>query len=180
MKLIVLDRDGVINEDSPDFIRSPAQWQPIPGSLEAIAALTRAGFVLAVATNQSGLGRGLFDRSVLNAIHSRMLEAIEAAGGRIGHIAICPHLPDAGCNCRKPEPGMIDEIFARLGRPAAGWMIGDRLSDLAAGQARGLSPILVRTGRGSELAERGGLPQDCRIAGDLGEAASILLMAASA
>lgn len=177
MKLVVLDRDGVINHDSPDFIRSVADWRPIEGSLEAIAALSQAGYILAVATNQSGIGRGLLDRETLDAIHRHMLTAVTNAGGRIEHIAFCPHLPGDGCSCRKPRPGMIDGILSRLGPLSQGWMIGDRLTDLDAGLACGLSPILVQTGRGTETLRLNGalLPHECLIANDLKDAASILI-----
>lgn len=149
--LVILDRDGVINEDSPDFIRSPEAWQPIPGSLEAIALLTRAGWRIAVATNQSGLARGLFDVATLEAIHRRMLIAVEAAGGRIEVIAHCPHGPDDRCGCRKPEPGLMHQIAARTGLPlAAAPCVGDSMRDLIAASAAGCRPVLVRTGKGRE------------------------------
>ena len=146
MKLVVLDRDGVINRDSPAFIKSPEEWRPIPGSLEAIARLSSNGYTVAVATNQSGLARGLFGLDTLAAIHRRMEDEVRQAGGHIAHIAFCPHGPGDGCGCRKPEPGLIDQIFAALGGPQTGWMVGDRPSDLAAGAARGLRPILVGAG----------------------------------
>lgn len=181
MKLVVLDRDGVINHDSPDFIRSAAQWRPIEGSLDAIADLQRGGFSVAVATNQSGLARGLFDSAALEDIHWRMRNEVAAAGGHIAHIAICPHHPEDGCCCRKPRPGMIDRIFASLGVPETGWMIGDRMGDLEAGAARGLRPILVRTGRGAETIGKfaGSLPHECLIADDLRHAVSMLIGASA-
>lgn len=149
--LVILDRDGVINEDSPDFIRSPEAWQPIPGSLDAISRLTRVGWRVAVATNQSGIARGLFDAATLEAIHLRMLAAVEAAGGKIEVIAYCPHGPDDGCACRKPEPGLLYQIAARTRLPiAAAPCVGDSLRDLIAARTAGCKPVLVRTGKGRE------------------------------
>ncbi|MFA7496999.1 MAG: D-glycero-beta-D-manno-heptose 1,7-bisphosphate 7-phosphatase [Acidithiobacillus sp.] len=146
---IILDRDGVINEDSSTFIKSPAEWRPIPGSLEAIARLNRAGYQVVVATNQSGVGRGLFDIRTLTAIHQRMRQELAAVGGRIDAIFFCPHLPDSGCTCRKPLPGMFHEIEERLQIsleqvPA----IGDSMRDLIAARAAGAKPVLVLTGKG--------------------------------
>src|SRR5574341_2156791 len=114
MKLVVLDRDGTINHDSAQFIKSPAEWKPIRGSLEAIARLTHAGWRVVVATNQSGIARGLFDVATLNAIHDAMHRAAAQAGGRIDAIFFCPHAPEAGCECRKPKPGMLREIADRM------------------------------------------------------------------
>lgn len=149
--LVILDRDGVINEDSPDFIRSPEAWRPIPGSLEAIGQLTRAGWCVAVATNQSGIARGLFDEATLGAIHLRMLAAVEAVGGRIEVIAYCPHGPHDGCSCRKPEPGLLYQIAVRTGRSiVTAPCVGDSLRDLIAAQTAGCRPVLVRTGKGRE------------------------------
>lgn len=153
--LVILDRDGVINEDSPDFIRSPDAWQPIPGSLEAIAGLTGAGWRVAVATNQSGIARGLFDEAVLEAIHRRMRAAVEAAGGRIEVIAYCPHGPHENCGCRKPEPGLLLQIAAATGLPiASAPCVGDSLRDLVAARSAGCRPVLVRTGKGRETEAR--------------------------
>ncbi|MDD4916143.1 MAG: D-glycero-beta-D-manno-heptose 1,7-bisphosphate 7-phosphatase [Methylococcales bacterium] len=159
---IILDRDGVINEDSNAFIKSPAEWRPIPGSLEAISRLNRAGFQVVIATNQSGVGRGLFDIRTLTAIHQRMRQELAVFGGRIEAIFFCPHLPDAGCQCRKPMPGMFQEIAERLqisleNVPA----IGDSLRDLQAAQKAGAKPILVLTGKGQNTrrdAEAAGFP----------------------
>lgn len=160
LRLVVLDRDGVINHDSDDFIKSPAEWQSIAGSLEAIAALTAAGYTVAVATNQSGIGRGLMDRGSVEAIHRRMHEEAEAAGGRIHRVVYCPHRPDAGCDCRKPAPGLLRQLGAHYGLPLDGVpVIGDSERDLAAARAVGARPILVRTGNGrrteAALAARG-------------------------
>jgi D-glycero-D-manno-heptose 1,7-bisphosphate phosphatase len=147
--LVVLDRDGVINRESDDFIRSPAEWIPLPGSLEAIAALTRAGFRVVVATNQSGVARGLFTAETLDRIHARMSDTIRDAGGRLDGIFHCPHGPDDGCECRKPRPGLLRQIEARFGQSLVGRpVIGDSRRDLEAAVAVGARPILVRTGNG--------------------------------
>ena len=150
-KIVILDRDGVINEDSPDYIRSAGDWRPIAGSLAALARLNRSGWTVVVATNQSGVGRGYFSIAQLQAIHATMCAAVDAAGGHISAIAYCPHPPDAGCRCRKPAPGLIEDLERQLGRSLAGApFIGDRLSDLEAARRHGCLPILVRTGRGRE------------------------------
>ncbi len=150
MSLVILDRDGVINEDSPDYIKSVDEFIFIPGSVDAIAALNRAGFTVAVATNQSGLGRGLFDLDDLEAMHEKLNVAVNAAGGEIAGIFYCPHTPDDHCACRKPKAGLLDAIAAELDRPLQGApIIGDSLRDLEAGIARGCAPILVRTGKGA-------------------------------
>ncbi len=151
MKLIVLDRDGVINEDSDAFIKSPEEWRLLPASAEAIAALTRARYQVVVVTNQSGIARGLFNLGTLNRIHEKMQREVGNAGGRIDAIFYCPHGPDDGCECRKPKPGMFQDIERRLqikltGVPA----IGDSLRDLQAAQAVGARAILVRTGKGAK------------------------------
>ena len=153
--LIVLDRDGVINRESAEFIKSAEEWLPLPGSLEAIAALTRAGFVVVVATNQSGVGRGLITQTALREINSRMRREIERAGGQLAGIFLCPHRPEDKCSCRKPEPGLLHQIEARFGcslkdRP----VIGDSARDIEAAQAVGARAMLVRTGNGVET-ERG-------------------------
>ena len=137
-KLVILDRDGVINFDSAQFIKSPAEWKPIPGSPEAIAKLNQAGYRVVVATNQSGVGRGLFDMDTLNAIHEKMHKTVAAAGGRIDAIFYCPHAADAGCDCRKPKPGMFQRIAAVYNAELKGVpAIGDSLRDLqAAARAR--------------------------------------------
>jgi D-glycero-D-manno-heptose 1,7-bisphosphate phosphatase len=159
MKLVILDRDGVINEDSDDFIKSPAEWVPIPGSLEAIAELTNAGFMVAVATNQSGLARGLFDIDVLSAIHGQMVARVAAVGGRIDAIAFCPHAPADRCQCRKPAPGLLISLARRFGVALTDVpVVGDSQRDVQAAVGVGASPILVRTGKGrrteSALPER--------------------------
>jgi D-glycero-D-manno-heptose 1,7-bisphosphate phosphatase len=147
--LIILDRDGVINFDSEEFIKSEDEWQPIPGSLEAIAALTQAGFTLAIASNQSGIARGLFDQRALDAMHAKMLGLVHEAGGHISRIVICPHGPDDGCDCRKPRPGMLEQLAHHFDTSLAGVpVIGDSLRDLEAAAAVGARPILVRSGKG--------------------------------
>lgn len=149
MKLVILDRDGVINVDSDAYIKSPAEWIPISGSLEAIAALTNAGITVAVATNQSGLARGLFDIDTLNRIHGLMVERVGAVGGQIDAIAFCPHGPDAGCGCRKPAPGLLLALARRFGVSLVDVpVIGDSVRDLEAAVRVGARPILVRSGKG--------------------------------
>jgi D-glycero-D-manno-heptose 1,7-bisphosphate phosphatase len=159
MKLVVLDRDGTINHDSDQYIKSPAEWKPIKGSLEAIARLTQAGYRVVVATNQSGIARGLFDTATLNAIHGAMQRAVHQAGGRIDAIFFCPHADESGCQCRKPRPGMLLEISRRMNVPLAGVpMVGDALRDLQAAAAAGARPVLVLTGKGRKTRAAGGLP----------------------
>jgi D-glycero-D-manno-heptose 1,7-bisphosphate phosphatase len=160
-KLVIIDRDGVINEDSREFVKSAAEWRPIPGSLEAIAALTSEGWRVAVVTNQSGVGRGLFDEAALGDIHAYMRERVRAAGGELAGVYYCPHRPDAGCECRKPRPGMLRALERELGvRVRGAPFIGDRLSDVEAARRVGARPILVRTGDGrltETMAEAAGL-----------------------
>jgi D-glycero-D-manno-heptose 1,7-bisphosphate phosphatase len=148
--LVMMDRDGVINEDSNDFIKSVGEWRPINGSLEAIAALHRAGWRVAVVTNQSGIGRGFYDEETLAAIHRHMRERVRAAGGELAGVYYCPHLPEDGCDCRKPRPGMFRALERELGVSVVGApYIGDRLSDVEAAKAVGARPFLVRTGTGA-------------------------------
>jgi len=155
MKLIILDRDGVINQDSDDYIRSVRDWDPIPGSIEAIAALSRAGFTIAIASNQSGLGRGYFSRAALEEIHAELCRAVAGQGGRIDGIFYCPHRPDEGCDCRKPATGLLCAIERQLGERLEGArFIGDSLKDLLAGEAAGCRPVLVRTGNGEATLQR--------------------------
>jgi len=168
MKLVILDRDGTINHDSERHIKSPAEWKPIKGSLEAIARLTQAGYRVVVATNQSGIGRGLFDTATLNAIHDTMQRAVQQAGGRIDAIFFCPHAGESDCECRKPKPGMLLEIGKRLNTPLAGVpMVGDALRDLQAAEAAGARPVLVLTGKGRNTRDAGGLPPGTEIFPDL-------------
>jgi D-glycero-D-manno-heptose 1,7-bisphosphate phosphatase len=146
----MIDRDGVINEDSVDFIKSVAEWRPIAGSLEAIADLHRAGWAVTVVTNQSGVGRGLYTEAALREIHDHMRERVRAAGGELAGIYYCPHLPDAGCECRKPRPGMFRALERELNVSVAGApYVGDRMSDVEAAEAVGARPMIVRTGTGA-------------------------------
>jgi D-glycero-D-manno-heptose 1,7-bisphosphate phosphatase len=168
MKLVILDRDGTINHDSDQHIKSPAEWKPIKGSLEAIARLTQAGWRVVVATNQSGIGRGLFDMATLNAIHDTMHRAVHQAGGRIDAIFFCPHAGDANCECRKPKPGMLLEIAKRMNVDLDGVpMVGDSLRDLQAAAAAGARPVLVLTGKGRQTRDAGGLPAGTVVVPDL-------------
>lgn len=168
MKLIILDRDGVINQDSDQFIKSPDEWKPLPGSLEAIARLTQAGYRVVVATNQSGIGRGLFDMPTLNAIHDKMHKACAQAGGRIDAVFFCPHAAEADCKCRKPRSGMIEEIAERFGADLSGVpSVGDSLRDLEASALLGAQPVLVLTGKGRKTQTKGGLPANTLVFPDL-------------
>jgi len=172
MKLVVLDRDGTINHDSDQYIKSSAEWRPIKGSLEAIARLTQAGWHVVVATNQSGIARGLFDFATLNAIHQTMHAAVLQAGGRIDAIFFCPHAADSDCECRKPKPGLLREIAHRMNVDLATVpVIGDSLRDLQAAAAAGARPILVLTGKGKKTRDGGGLPNGTRVFADLAAAA---------
>jgi D-glycero-D-manno-heptose 1,7-bisphosphate phosphatase len=176
IKLIVLDRDGVINRDSDHFIKTPEEWRPIPGSLEAIARLNHAGFRVVVATNQSGIGRGLFDMAMLNAIHEKMHKALAQVGGRLDAVFYCPHTADAGCDCRKPKPGILREIGLRFGVDMSSIpCIGDSLRDLQAAEAVGAQPMLVLTGKGEKTLRDGNFPKNTVIFPDLAFAASALL-----
>ena len=148
-RLVILDRDGVINEDSDDYIKSPQEWIPIAGSLEAIARLNHAGVLVAVASNQSGIGRGLFDLDTLNAMHAKFQQALARVGGHVDGIFFCPHTPQDQCECRKPKPGLLHAISGRFGMPLDGIpFIGDSPSDVAAARAVDADPFLVRTGKG--------------------------------
>jgi D-glycero-D-manno-heptose 1,7-bisphosphate phosphatase len=154
MRLVILDRDGVINKDRDDFIKTPDEWVPIPHSLEAIARLHRAGYQVVVITNQSGIARGLLDLNALNRIHVKMMDYVRQHGGQIEAIFFCPHGPDDNCECRKPRTGMYNQLAERLnisieGIPA----IGDSIRDLQAAQLAGAQPILVCTGKGGESAK---------------------------
>jgi len=171
MKLVILDRDGVINHDSDNFIKTPEEWVPVQGSLEAIARLNHAGYQVILATNQSGVGRGLFEVSTLNAIHDRMHRALAQIGGRIDAIFFCPHAQEADCACRKPRPGLLEEIARRFGVDLKGVpSIGDSLRDLQASVAVGALPILVLTGKGQTTRDAGDLPPGTSIYPDLATA----------
>jgi D-glycero-D-manno-heptose 1,7-bisphosphate phosphatase len=176
LKLVILDRDGVINRDSEQFIKSPDEWRPIPGSLEAIARLNHAGFRVVIATNQSGIGRGLFDIATLNAINEKMHRALALSGGRIDAMFYCPHTGESHCDCRKPKPGMLREIGVRLGVDLAGVpCVGDSLRDLQSAEAAGAQPILVLTGKGEKTLREGNFPATTVIFPDLAFAASALI-----
>lgn len=155
MNLVILDRDGVINYDSPEHVKSPEEWRPIPGTLEAVARLNRGGYRVVVATNQSGLGRRIFDIEALNRIHEKMHQQLAMVGGGIEAIFFCPHRPDGGCRCRKPRPGMLLDIAQRLHVALDEVpVVGDAERDLQAARAAGARPVLVRTGHGARTLER--------------------------
>jgi D-glycero-D-manno-heptose 1,7-bisphosphate phosphatase len=164
-KLVVLDRDGVINHESDAFIKSPGEWIPIDGSIEAIGLLSQNGFTVAVASNQSGIGRKLLDRRTLDAIHRKMRRAVNAAGGSVDRIVYCPHLPGDGCDCRKPLPGLLLRLARHYGVSMKGVpVVGDSERDLAAARAVDARPILVLTGNGLKTRDeldRRGVPVEC-------------------
>ena len=155
MSLIILDRDGVINEDSDDFIKSADEWLPIEGSLEAIAQFKHAGYSIAVATNQSGIARGLYDLETLHSMHKKMAEMLESIGGSVDAIFYCPHLPSARCSCRKPKPGMLLDIAKRFECDSLKgvYYVGDSYRDIEAARAAGAVPVLVKTGKGERTIE---------------------------
>jgi D-glycero-D-manno-heptose 1,7-bisphosphate phosphatase len=176
VKLIILDRDGVINYDSEQFIKAPEEWRPVPGSVEAIARLNHAGYRVVVATNQSGIGRGLFDMAMLNNIHEKMYKALHHAGARLDAVFFCPHTADSKCECRKPKPGMLIEIGKRFHAELTGVpCIGDSLRDLQAAAAVGAQPMLVLTGKGEKTLRDGDFPKNTVIYPDLAFAVSALL-----
>ncbi|GGJ94489.1 D-glycero-beta-D-manno-heptose 1,7-bisphosphate 7-phosphatase [Pseudomonas matsuisoli] len=176
MKLLVLDRDGVINEDSDAFVKSVDEWIPIPGSLEAIARLSQAGWTIAVATNQSGLARGLFDANTLSDMHFKMQQLVMEQDGRIDLIVHCPHGPDSHCDCRKPKAGLFRTIAKhfRLADLDGVPVVGDSLRDLQAGMQLGGVPFLVKTGKGLRTLEKP-LPEGTRVFDDLAAVADHLL-----
>lgn len=177
MNLIILDRDGVINYDSDQFIKSPDEWKPIPGSLEAIARLCQSGYRVVVATNQSGIERGLFDMVMLNAIHDKMHKACAQVGARIEAVFFCPHADASNCSCRKPRSGMLEEIAARysLSNLSNVPAVGDSLRDLQSASALGAQPYLVLTGKGLKTQAAGGLPEGTLIFPDLAAVVSELV-----
>lgn len=183
MGLLILDRDGVINADSDNYIRSLDDWEPIPGSIAAIARLSRAGYTIAIATNQSGLGRGYFELKHLQSIHDHLQQLVAQEGGRIAGIYYCPHLPDSNCNCRKPATGMLQQLELELQQSAKdAFFIGDSLKDLQAAQAYGCRPVLVKTGKGMKtlrtiLSDKPGVdnPLDIPIYSDLSTACDAIL-----
>lgn len=178
-KLVILDRDGTINQDRDDFVKSPEEWLPLPGALEAIARLNHAGWHVVIASNQSGLGRGLFDVASLNAMHDKMHKLLAAAGGRVDAIFYCPHTPEDECNCRKPLPGLFEQIGQRFGLSLKGVpTVGDSLRDLVAGSSAGCETHLVLTGKSSGLSPeeaRKGLPEGTRVHADLAAFADFLI-----
>jgi D-glycero-D-manno-heptose 1,7-bisphosphate phosphatase len=176
VKLAILDRDGVINHDSDQYIKSPAEWRPIAGSIEAIARMNQHGYRIAVATNQSGIGRGLFDMATLNAINDKMMELVFRQGGRIDALFFCPHTAVEDCGCRKPKTGMLEEIGARFHTELKGVpLVGDSLKDLQAAEAVGAQPILVLTGKGKATRDAGGLPKKTLVFDDLAAASHHLV-----
>ncbi len=175
MKLIILDRDGVINHDSAQFIKNPAEWIPITGSLEAIARLNQADYRVVVATNQSGVARGLFDMPTLNAIHNKMHKACALVGARIDAVFFCPHMAESHCDCRKPKTGMLEEIAARYNVSLRGVpVVGDSLRDLLPAAAMGASPYLVLTGKGAKTFAAGDLPEGTLVFPDLAAVAAAI------
>jgi len=149
MGLVILDRDGVINFDSPNYIKSPEEWRPLPGSIEAIALLSKAGYKVYIATNQAGLARGLFDLDRLNLMHEKLLGLVNEQGGKVAGIFYCPHHPDEHCHCRKPKIGLLEQISAHARQSLNGVpFVGDSLKDVQAALTMGCKPILVETGNG--------------------------------
>ena len=178
MKLVILDRDGVINFDSDQFIKSPREWNPIPGSMEAIAQLNQAGYRVVVATNQSGVGRGLFDMSTLNAIHAKMHKLAAICGGRIEAVFLCPHAADSRCDCRKPNAGLFRDIAARFHIELNNvYAVGDALRDVQAALTAGARPLLVKTGKGMRTLEGGQLPAGVPVFENLAQAAQAIISA---
>ncbi|MGG5288257.1 D-glycero-beta-D-manno-heptose 1,7-bisphosphate 7-phosphatase [Pseudomonas shirazensis] len=156
MKLLILDRDGVINHDSDAYIKSLEEWIPIAGAIEAIAQLSKAGWTVAVATNQSGIARGYYSLDTLEAMHARLRELVAEQGGELGLVVYCPHGPDEGCACRKPKPGMLEAIAAHYQAELPGvWFVGDSKGDLEAALAVGAQPVLVKTGKGERTLSKG-------------------------
>nr|WP_249671810.1 D-glycero-beta-D-manno-heptose 1,7-bisphosphate 7-phosphatase [Pseudomonas syringae] len=173
--MLILDRDGVINHDSDTYIKSVAEWLPIPGSIEAIAALSKAGWTVAVATNQSGIARGYYDLATLDAMHVRLRKLVAEQGGELGLIVYCPHGPDDGCTCRKPKPGMLQAIARHYTADLKGlWFVGDSKGDLQAALAVDSQPVLVMTGKGRRAME-GGVPAGTLIFDDLAAVAAELI-----
>lgn len=177
-RLVILDRDGVINADSDHYIRTVDEWVPIPGSIKAIARLAHAGYHIAVATNQSGLARGYFDEITLANMHNLMSELVEEAGGQIDVICYCPHSPDQNCDCRKPKLGLLRQISEVLEMPLTGaWLVGDHEKDLQMAVAAGCKPLLVRTGKGAhtEMNLSEDLREKVKVVDDLAAAATLIL-----
>jgi len=180
MKIVILDRNGTINLHREDFVKSDVEWAPLPGALEAIARLNHAGWRVVIASNQSGLGRGLFDMASLNAMHAKMHKMLAGVGGRVDAVFFCPHAPDEGCSCRKPESGLFAQIADRYGIELAGMpTAGDSLRDLLAGHAVGCEPHLLLTGMGEACRGVDPLPSEyppgTRVHADLGAFVDFLL-----
>ncbi|MDX9683523.1 D-glycero-beta-D-manno-heptose 1,7-bisphosphate 7-phosphatase [Pseudomonas protegens] len=175
MKLLILDRDGVINHDSDVYIKSVQEWIPLPGAIEAIAQLSKAGWTVAIATNQSGIARGYYDLATLDAMHARLRELVAEQGGEVGLIVYCPHGPDEGCACRKPKPGMLRTIAEHYQAELTGlWFVGDSLGDLEAAKAVDSQPVLVKTGKGEKTLGKT-LPVGTLIFDDLAAVAAELI-----
>lgn len=175
MKLLILDRDGVINQDSDDYIKSLEEWIPIPSAISAIARLSQAGWTVAVATNQSGIARGYYDLATLESMHQRLRELVAEQGGELGVVVYCPHGPDDGCDCRKPKPGMLRQIAQHYGADLSGvWFIGDSRGDLDAALAVDCQPVLVKTGKGERTLAKP-LPEGTLVFDDLAAVADQLL-----
>lgn len=175
LKLLILDRDGVINYDSDAYIKSVEEWIPLPGSVEAIAQLSKSGWTVAIATNQSGIARGYYDIATLDAMHARLRALVAEQGGEVGLVVYCPHGPDEGCDCRKPKPGMLKIISEHYKVPLAGiWFVGDSLGDLEAAKAVDSQPVLVKTGKG-EKTQAKNLPVGTLIFDDLAAVAAELI-----
>lgn len=176
-RLVLIDRDGVVNEDREDFVRSTSDWVPIEGSLGAISRLNRAGFLVALATNQSGVARGLISEMALEAIHRKLSAQLAIQDGHLDAIFVCHHGPSDGCDCRKPRPGLLKAALSRFDlRAAEAVFIGDRETDLRAALCAGVRPILVRTGYGSD-AEAFALSRGIHVADDLAQASELILSA---
>ena len=176
MKLAILDRDGTLNALGDGFIASPDEWVPVPGALEAVARLNHAGWHVVVATNQPGLGRGLFDAQTLVAIHAKMHRQLATLGGRIDAVFYCPHAMEANCGCRKPKPGLLEDIGRRFNTSLQDVpCIGDQLRDLESAATVGAQPILVLTGKGAKTQREGGLPPNTRVYADLADAVKSLV-----
>ncbi|MCK9237516.1 MAG: D-glycero-beta-D-manno-heptose 1,7-bisphosphate 7-phosphatase [Thiopseudomonas sp.] len=175
MKLIILDRDGVINLDSDDYIKTPAEWIPIDGSIEAIARLYKSGWTVAVATNQSGLARGYYDSATLDAMHDKLRALLAEQQAQIGLIAYCPHGPEDDCQCRKPKTGLLEQISQHYQQPLTGtWFVGDSLRDLHAAVSMQAVPVLVKTGKGAQTVQQA-LPEGTLVFQNLAAAADYLL-----
>ncbi len=176
MKLIILDRDGVINEDSDEYVKSPQEWIPIPGSLEAIAKLNKANYRVVVATNQSGIARGYYDLETLNAMHRKMNDLLAQLGGQVDGVFFCPHRPEDGCDCRKPKSGLFKQISKRMNKALKGVpAVGDSLRDIQAALQVGAEPYLVLTGKGRRTLESKHLPKDIPVFDDLAAVVEMLL-----